>query len=228
MKRPSVRRYHFIYRTTCLVTGRFYIGMHSTDNVDDGYLGSGKILKRSIRKHGAENHKREILDHAESYDDLKELEKLFVTNDLLEHPLCMNIKLGGDGGFDFINSSRMILDHLKESKQSPEYRAKISEITRKKFEDEEYKERFYETVKSDEYRAKRSEQMKAIFDASPDYRKKISESKAGAKNPAYGKVWVNNGISSRLIDPVDLDAYQQDGWIRGLFDVALRVLGGDD
>lgn len=29
--------------------------MHSTDNLDDGYVGSGKRLWNSIKKHGKEN-----------------------------------------------------------------------------------------------------------------------------------------------------------------------------
>ena len=36
--------------------------MHSTDDLDDGYLGSGKILGYSRAKHGDENHKKEILE----------------------------------------------------------------------------------------------------------------------------------------------------------------------
>jgi len=51
-----------IYKTDCTITGRFYIGMHSTDNIDDGYVGSGKFLWNSIRKYGIENHKRVILE----------------------------------------------------------------------------------------------------------------------------------------------------------------------
>jgi hypothetical protein len=56
------KRYHYIYKTTCQVTDKFYVGMHSTNNLEDGYLGSGKILGYSIAKHGRENHKREILE----------------------------------------------------------------------------------------------------------------------------------------------------------------------
>lgn len=59
---PRQKQYHFIYKTTCLVTGRYYVGMHSTDNLDDGYLGSGKLLGYSVAKHGKENHKREIVE----------------------------------------------------------------------------------------------------------------------------------------------------------------------
>lgn len=50
---PRVQHLHFTYRTTCLVTGKWYVGMHSTANINDGYLGSGKILLRSVKKYGA-------------------------------------------------------------------------------------------------------------------------------------------------------------------------------
>ena len=36
------KQYHFIYKTTNIITERYYYGMHSTDNLEDGYLGSGK------------------------------------------------------------------------------------------------------------------------------------------------------------------------------------------
>ena len=37
-------KYHYIYKTTCNVTGKYYIGMHSTSNLNDGYIGSGRRL----------------------------------------------------------------------------------------------------------------------------------------------------------------------------------------
>ena len=52
--------HHIIYQTTNLINNKRYIGYHSTDNLDDGYLGSGKILKQSIEKNGVDNFKREI------------------------------------------------------------------------------------------------------------------------------------------------------------------------
>ena len=68
-------KYHYIYKTTCKVNGKFYIGMHSTSNLEDGYIGSGKRLWNSIRKHGKENHECEILEWLPDRSSLKEREK---------------------------------------------------------------------------------------------------------------------------------------------------------
>jgi ABC-type multidrug transport system fused ATPase/permease subunit len=55
------RKYHYIYKTVNLINSNFYIGMHSTNNIKDGYMGSGNKIKSSIRHYGKNNHKFEIL-----------------------------------------------------------------------------------------------------------------------------------------------------------------------
>lgn len=91
------RRFHYIYKTTCLVTSRYYIGMHSTDSLTDGYIGSGQRLWHSIRKHGKENHKAEIVEHLATREALVLREAAIVDKALLKDPLCMNLVLGGKG-----------------------------------------------------------------------------------------------------------------------------------
>ena len=122
MKNLERLKFHYIYKTVCSITGRFYIGMHSTNILEDGYLGSGKILRRSVRKHGDNNHRIEILEFVDSFEVLKQREKFYVTEQLMNDPLCMNLRIGGDGGFSFINSSKDILEKMKQNKQTDTFR----------------------------------------------------------------------------------------------------------
>ena len=89
--------YHYIYKTTNLVNEKFYIGMHSTSNLEDGYIGSGKRLWLSIKKYGRENFKMEILEFLPDRNSLKTREEQVVNESLLQDPLCMNLRLGGGG-----------------------------------------------------------------------------------------------------------------------------------
>ena len=90
--------YHFIYKTTNIVNGKFYLGMHSTSNLKDGYLGSGSLLSKSIKKYGRDKFIMEILDFCESREKLKLREAEVITQDMLDNPMCMNIRLGGNNG----------------------------------------------------------------------------------------------------------------------------------
>jgi group I intron endonuclease len=92
---------YLVYKTTNKVNGKYYIGAHKTKNRDDGYYGSGTILKRAIKKHGIENFGTEILFEASSSEEMFTKEKELV--EIGAH--TYNLKLGGVGGFDFINTS---------------------------------------------------------------------------------------------------------------------------
>ena len=96
-RQASRRKHHYIYKTTCLITERYYIGMHSTDYLDDGYLGSGKRLGYSIKKHGRKNHKREILEFLPDRKSLREREEQIVSEDCLRNDDCLNLRKGGEG-----------------------------------------------------------------------------------------------------------------------------------
>ena len=91
--------YHYIYKTECIPTGKYYIGMHSSsiDPAIDLYLGSGIHLRRSIKKWGLDSHKREILEFCKDRDSLKKRESEIVNEMVVKDPLCMNLRLGGGG-----------------------------------------------------------------------------------------------------------------------------------
>lgn len=93
------KKYHFIYKTTNILSGKYYLGMHSTNNLEDGYLGSGRRLRYSINKYGKENHKREILEFCNSREELVLKEEYIVNLNEIAKVDCMNLRIGGTGGF---------------------------------------------------------------------------------------------------------------------------------
>lgn len=76
--------YHFIYKTTS-TSGKYYIGRHSTKNLDDGYFGSGKWI-RSLKDKSTLT--REILLFCDE-SELKNNEKILLQENIGKEG-CMN------------------------------------------------------------------------------------------------------------------------------------------
>lgn len=70
--------FYGIYKITNLVNGKMYIGQHMTDNLDDGYMGSGLHLTRAIKKYGKANFSKEWLMFCEDEEELNYMERVFV------------------------------------------------------------------------------------------------------------------------------------------------------
>ena len=208
MRRAQRRKYHFFYKTTCLITNRYYYGMHSTDNLNDGYIGSGKRLWYSINKYGRQNHKIEILEFFDTREKLRNKEAEIVNEDLIKDPLCMNLQLGGGGGF--INEEhakkfhanggkavyRLLCHrHHEKLKNNGEYRQNYSEIMRIATTGE--KNGFWKKTHTEETKEKmRNHKGKAV----------------GNKNSQYGTCWITNGKENKKIKKEDIIP---NGWYLG-------------
>ena len=92
------KKYNFLYKITNKITGEYYIGKHSTDDLADGYYGSGRRIRAAVRKHGKDMFEKEILEHFQTPEEVNIAEKIMITEDVIKHPKCMNLCIGGQGG----------------------------------------------------------------------------------------------------------------------------------
>lgn len=114
---------HYIYLTINTINDMKYIGKHYGE-LDDSYLGSGKILKRAINKYGKENFTKSILYISNNNEENKEKEKYFITlYNAVSNPLFYNIHEGGEGG----NTTAGYTEEEKEA-----LKRKLSELNRGK------------------------------------------------------------------------------------------------
>ena len=96
MRKIKNKKYHYFYKITNLINNHFYYGIHSTDNLEDGYMGSGTRLHKAYEKYGIENFEKEILKFFDSREECAEYEMEMVTEELVHDYNCYNISVGGD------------------------------------------------------------------------------------------------------------------------------------
>lgn len=108
---------YYIYMTINNINNNKYIGKHYGE-INDNYLGSGKLLRRAINKYGEENFTRIILDYSNSEEENCEKEKYYISlYNATERKDFYNIHEGGNGG----NTTKGYASEQKE-----EYSKKIS------------------------------------------------------------------------------------------------------
>lgn len=119
----------YIYKTTNLINGKIYIGK-SQNTFNPGYLGSGSILKKAIKKHGKSNFKVDLLEECSSLEDLNIREVFWIKEyNSLDPEVGYNITSGGTGGNTYKNNPNYpnILENLKKRRHTEETKKKISE-----------------------------------------------------------------------------------------------------
>jgi len=87
---------YIVYKIVNLVNRKYYIGVHNGKNPN--YMGSGKLIKAAIKKHGIENFEKRII-YSTPYKELAyKLERSIVTESFIKENTNYNLKEGGIGG----------------------------------------------------------------------------------------------------------------------------------
>ena len=205
-----MKTYYTIYKTTNKINGKFYIGHHKTKNLDDNYMGSGKYLNYSIRKHGVENFDKEILHVFNTPEEMYAKEAELVDEDFIAESNTYNLKIGGFGGWDYVNSENFnnpthTTEHAKMMRsKSPAFEGRTHS---RKFKSDQSTRMKGNKLFADK---QHTEETKAIMSAKAKERLKDP-----TKNSQYGTCWIYNDTTSKKIKKSDLRHYISKGWTRG-------------
>lgn len=111
--------FHYIYKITNTKNGKYYIGKHSTDKIDDGYFGSGKALNAAIVKYGIENFQKEILEFCKTEIKALEREREIVNENVVADKKSYNINVGGCSWININNKGKNIYPgHKQQTKKN--------------------------------------------------------------------------------------------------------------
>lgn len=165
-----------------------------------------------------------IIEYFTSETEMYEREREIVNDSFLARPDVYNIKLGGSGGWDYINSNGLSVDIRVQHENDPTIPGRIRDTLRKNNSGVEF-----DTVAREKGRKIVIENSLGYLD--PEVRKKAHEmSKTaeaminqkesfkkighmqGEKNSQFGTIWITNGEFNKKIEK---DSVIPTGWRKG-------------
>jgi len=223
------KKHYIIYKITNLINGKIYIGQHITFDINDDYMGSSSYLANSIKKHGIENFKKEILFDFKDKDELNKKEAELVNEEFVKRDDTYNINLGGSSWY-YVNKSgkaesiahwkiahNNFLKLLNNKEYKEQYSKKVSNGLKKAYKDPnkfiKHKSGYFKGEKAAFYGKKHTEETKLKMSQTH----KLKLTGVGEKNSNYGKVWVYNLELkiNKSIKKEELDFYLSQGWLKG-------------
>ncbi len=185
-----------VYQITNKINGKVYIGKHQCSCKECQYFGSGKLLKRAIKKHGLTNFTKTILFEYDNEQDMIDKEKELVTEQFCSLDTNYNLCEGGKGGFGYINreeltnrrlgglrASNNLIPVQKGQNHSRKIKQNISHSLIKYFENNKH-----------QWVGRKH---------TPETIKKMCDSHKGAqigkRNSQYGTMWITNGVINKKI-----------------------------
>lgn len=185
-----------IYRITNNINGKTYIGQHKYADLNDKYMGSGKLLQKAYHKYGKDNFTKEILySRILNKETADSMEIFAIKKERAIGKAEYNIADGGQGGHGHCKLSEEHKRNISESLKgkghqvSEETKLKLSKANKGKIFSEETKRKLSEANKgkkrSDETKRKMSEARKGK-PKSEEHKEKLSEA---CKGQHKGKTW---------------------------------------
>lgn len=192
--------------------------MHQTKDLDDGYMGSGKLLKRAIKKYGIDNFVKEILFVFDEEWKMKLAEKILV---VIDPEASYNICPGGHGGWGYLNDfSENHIKRCRKAGKAASRKEALDKIRWLSKNDENWKKKHklnsskggiacYQKYGKGTFRDKKhTEDTKEKMSAK--HKERLSDP---TKNSQYGTMWITNGSENQKVKK-EIDEMPE-GWYKG-------------
>ncbi len=240
-----MKKFYILYKTINKLNGMYYIGAHSTNNLNDGYFGSGKLIKEAIKEFGKENFERITLELFDNADDMFLAENKYITPEIVKDPLSYNQNYGGAGITDDENYTRWgnkeyhdkVANSIKKFANSPEGKKQLSKSAFTRWSDPKFKEKMTLISNSTEVREKHSQAAKKHWEENynsivekrntPEYKEmKSKEMKKRYEDEEFRKkmdesrkdrVWMYSEIlrKNTTVKKDKVKEMESNGWILG-------------
>lgn len=209
--------FHIVYKTINKVNGMFYIGKHSTENINDLYLGSGTRINHAIKKYGRENFTKEILFVFEDESSALLMESKIISDLQIPNPNCYNICPIGSGqkqkGISLSEQTRQkIIDNngMRGKTHTDEAKAKISATHKGK-------SNWHKGKIRSEHTKQKISKARIGMKFTDEHRANISKVTTGSNNSNYGKCWITKDGINMKIKKEEIDFYIGLGYSKGRY-----------
>jgi len=145
-----MKDYNFVYVTTNLVNGKQYIGDHSTNDLNDGYLGSGKYFINAVKKYGKQNFSRKILEHFKTKEEAFNCQSIYIERYNTVVPNGYNISIVGG-------------TNIKNNRLSEHHKEQLSIAIKKWHQDIGFSQETKKKIGDSQRGKKRSEKSKENY-----------------------------------------------------------------
>ena len=117
-------KYHYLYKITNKYNGKYYYGIHSTNDLNDGYMGSGKTLLKAYKKYGKESFIKEYIRFFDNRTDLLNAEREIVNEQVISDNNCYNIIQGGkqvEGIYELYKTKKLVKYANEDTNEDTNY-----------------------------------------------------------------------------------------------------------
>lgn len=217
--------FYYIYKITNNINNKIYIGVHSTKNLNDGYMGSGTLLKIDKAKYGTENFTKEILEFFDDAKSMFKAEEAIVNKEFLLRDDVYNLKLGGAGKWYYINTPETILKKKeagikggevfkarfnKDFKLQERYKRIASKRLKLLWKNPEIRQKFIENTRETWTGRKHSDET--ISKMKNTHNK--NKHQQGKSNSSYGTMWIYSP-EEKISKKIQKSSEIPEGWIKG-------------